>query len=41
MPEIPAESNDGYQQINITPPNSASVYFRSGDTIYYMPMKEF
>jgi len=30
-----------YQQINITPPNSASVYFRSGDTIYYMPIKEF
>jgi predicted O-methyltransferase YrrM len=41
-----AESNNhqiqtSYQQINITPPNSASVYFRSGDTIYYMPMKEF
>ena len=41
-----SESNNhqiqtSYQQINITPPNSASVYFRSGDTIYYMPMKEF
>ena len=41
-----SESNNhqiqtSYQQINITPPNSASVYFRSGDTIYYMPIKEF
>jgi len=41
-----AESNNhqiqtSYQQINITPPNSASVYFRNGNTTYYMPMKEF
>ena len=41
-----SESNNhqiqtSYQQINITPPNSASVYFRNGNTTYYMPMKEF
>tara|TARA_Y100001972_G_scaffold122654_1_gene168603 strand:- start:2330 stop:2911 length:582 start_codon:yes stop_codon:yes gene_type:complete len=30
-----------YKQINISAPNSASVYFRNGNTTYYMPMKEF
>ena len=30
-----------YKQINISVPNSASVYFRNGNTTYYMPMKEF
>mgnify|MGYP001080745939 CR=1 FL=1 len=30
-----------YKQINISAPDSASVYFRNGSTTYYMPMKEF
>ena len=30
-----------YKQINISAPDSASVYFRNGNTTYYMPMKEF
>ena len=30
-----------YKQINITAPNSASLYFRTGSVVYFMPMKEF
>jgi len=30
-----------YKEINISVPNSGSVYFRNGNTTYYMPMKEF
>ena len=33
------ESN--YKQINVSAPDSASQYFRNGNTTYYMPMKEF
>ena len=40
------ETNDhniamNYKQINVSTPNSASQYFPSGSTTYYMPMKEF
>ena len=30
-----------YKQINVTAPNSASLYFRTGSVAYFMPMKEF